>query len=173
MDYFIKEVNNKYLLSIQKENLNNINLNDKFFDSLKLLYKDFNKWFIKKQKNGEEAYITKNSENEITSFLLLKQENEEENYNDFDIPFLKSKRLKICTFKVSDKGKNISKAFFEIILKEAQKRNLNEVYITVFDEIDDLVNLLKKENFKFYTYKNNMISNNKIKKECVYVKRIK
>ena len=173
MDYFIKEVNNKYLLSIQKENLNNTNLNDKFFDSLKLQYKDFNKWFIKKQKNGEEAYITKNSENEITSFLLLKQENEEENYNDFDISFLESKRLKICTFKVSDTGKNISKAFFEIILKEAENRNLNEIYITIFEEIDDLMKLLEKEGFKFFTYKNTFTGDGKIKKEYVFVKRIK
>ena len=173
MENILKEINYKYSLDIQKENLKNINLNDKFFNSLKLLYKDFDRWFLKKQKNGEEAYITKNKKGELTSFLLLKEENEDENYNDFDILFLKIKRLKICTFKVSERGKNISKAFFEIILKEAKKRNLNEIYITIFEEVDDLVKILKREGFKFCTYKNIITNDGKIKKESVYVKNFK
>jgi len=155
---------------IEKEYLYNINLNDKFFDSLRELYKDFDKWFINKQKNNEQAYIVKNDKNELVAFLLFKEEGENEDYSAFDKPFEKKRRLKICTLKVSIKGANISKSFFEIVMREAIEKGINEIYVTVFEELKEVIYILKKEGFKFYTYKNTMTLENKVKKEAVYVK---
>ena len=61
-----------------------IKLEDKFFDSLRDDYNDFNGWFQKKQEAGAKAYITRNEKNKITSFLMLKIEGINEKYDDLD-----------------------------------------------------------------------------------------
>ena len=86
--------------------LKELDINDKFFDSLREDYYNFNDWFKKKQDNNTMCYVTIDNGN-ITSLLILKIEYEDEDYSNFTIPFNKSKRLKICTFKVIDKGKGI------------------------------------------------------------------
>ena len=72
-------------INIKKEYLYNINLEDEFFTSLKFDYKDFEKWFETKQQEEKQAYISKDKYGKITSFLMIKQEDEKENYS-----FLKS-----------------------------------------------------------------------------------
>lgn len=160
-------------VNIKKEYLYNINLEDEFFSSLKADYKDYEKWFKTKQKEGKQAYISKNKEGQITSFLMLKQENENENYSFFEKPFNPNKRLKISTFKVLDTGKNIGDFFVKLAIKEAMSRNIDEIYITTFEKQKALILLLEHYGFKFYTYKNTELNNNKIKKEAIYVKSLK
>ncbi len=47
---------------IDYEKLQNVNLNDNFFNSLKNDYKNFETWFLKKQKEGYFAYVLKNDD---------------------------------------------------------------------------------------------------------------
>ena len=50
------------------------------------------------------AYITRDAKNNLSSFLMIKIEDESEDYSCFREPFEKNIRLKISTFKVSNTG---------------------------------------------------------------------
>ena len=94
----MKEKNETPIL-IKKEFLYNLDLEDEFFSSLRVDYKGFDEWFLKKQKDEEMAYVTLSSDNKVTSFLMLKEEDETEDYSSFENPFNPGKRLKVSTFK--------------------------------------------------------------------------
>ena len=157
-----------YVLMIA--NTYNIDLEDDFFASFRKDYFEFDKWFKKKQQEGVQAYVTTTNENKITSFLLLKEENETEDYSFFKKPFKPGKRIKISTFKVSDTGKKIGKTFIQIILNEAIKKNVDEIYVTIFEKHKSLINLLEQNGFKLFTYKNTKKGNGVVEKELIYVK---
>ena len=97
--------------NIECRYLSELDVNDKFFDSLREDYYNFIDWFKKKQDNNTMCYVT--IDNNITSLLILKIEYED--YSNFTIPFNKSKRLKIGTFIVIN-------------------NNVNEIYVTIFDK---------------------------------------
>lgn len=158
---------------IKKEYLYNIDLEDEFFNTLKEDYLDFDKWFKKKQLEGKMAYITVTNENKITSFLMLKEENEQEDFSHFETPFAPAKRIKVSTFKVSDKGKKIGKCFIKIMVNEAINKNIDEIYLTIFEKQESLIYLLKQYGFELFTYKNTTKSNGIIEREAIYVKKIK
>lgn len=75
-----------------------MDINDAFFDSLKLDYAGFEEWFKNKQSKEARAYVTE-LDGKLTSFLMLKVENEDENYKDFLNPFKPARRLKNINFK--------------------------------------------------------------------------
>ena len=158
---------------MQKEYLYNIDLEDEFFTSLRGDYKEFDKWFNTKKEECKQAYITRNKEKNITSFLMLKEEDETEDYSSFEKPFKPGKLIKVATFKVSDTGKKLGKCFIKIIINEALKKNVDEVYITIFEKQEALIYLLKQYGFKLSTYKSTMKSNDTIEREAIYVKNIR
>ena len=156
---------------IRKEHLYNINLKDSFFDSLRKDYLGFDDWFNRKKEYSENiAYISKR-DGRITSFLMLKEEDENEDYSDFEKPFKKGKRLKISTFKVEETGKKIGECFIKITINEAMQKNVDEIYVTTFPKQNALRYLLEQYGFKFYTYKNS--KNKENTQEMVYVKNMK
>ena len=158
---------------IKQEYLYNIDLEDEFFESLRRDYLGFDKWFIKKQRKGEQAYVTKTKNNKITSFLMLKEEYENEDYSDFEKPFIAGKRIKVSTFKVSDTGKKIGECFIKIMINEAIKKDADEIYVTTFEKQDSLIYLLEQYGFKYFTYKNTTKSDNTVEKELIYVKNMR
>ena len=158
---------------IKKEYLYELELNDEFFTSLRKDYLEFDKWFIKKQREGEMAYITKTKDDKITSFLMLKEEDEDEDYSDFEKPFKPAKRIKVCTFKVADTGKKIGECFIKIMVNEAIQKNVDEIYVTTFDKQESLIYLLKQYGFEFYTFKNTPKSDGTVEKEAIYVKNMR
>lgn len=157
---------------IKSEYLYNMDLEDDFFTTLRRDYLGFDKWFEKKQLKGEKAYVT-TKENKITSFLMLKEEDKNEDYSSFDIPFKPGKRIKISTFKVSDTGKKIGECFIKIMVNEAIKKNIDEIYVTTFEKQESLIYLLKQYGFQLYTYKNTPKSDGSIEKEAIYLKNLK
>jgi rRNA-processing protein FCF1 len=158
---------------IKKEFLYNMNLDDDFFSTLRFDYKGFDKWFIKKQRNEEMAYVTMTRDNKVTSFLMLKEEDENEDYSDFEKPFSPAKRIKVSTFKVSDTGKKIGECFIKIMIDEAIQKNVDEIYVTTFEKQESLIYLLKQYGFEFFTYKDTTKSDETVEKEAIYVKNIK
>lgn len=74
---------------IKKEELYRVQLEDPFFNSLKKDYFEFDKWFERKQREGEKAYIVRNQKNEVTAFLMLKIEEKGEEYEEFEKKFSK------------------------------------------------------------------------------------
>lgn len=158
---------------IKKEFLYNMDLNDDFFTTLRFDYKGFDNWFIKKQRKEEMAYVTMTKENKVTSFLMLKEEDENEDYSAFEKPFSPAKRIKVSTFKVSDTGKKIGECFIKIMVNEAIQKDVDEIYITTFEKQESLIYLLKQYGFKLFTHKNTTKSDDIIEREAIYVKNIK
>ena len=158
---------------IKKEFLYNMDLNDDFFTTLRFDYKGFDNWFIKKQRKEEMAYVTMTKENKVTSFLMLKEEDENEDYSAFEKPFSPAKRIKVSTFKVSDTGKKIGECFIKIMVNEAIQKNVDEIYVTTFEKQESLIYLLKQYGFKLFTHKNTTKSDDTIEREAIYVKNIK
>lgn len=150
-------------ICIIEKQLKDLDINDRFFDSLKNEYKDFIIWF--NNHLDRKAYITF-QDNKIASILILKIEDKSENYKDFNKEFKPSKRLKICTLKVDVKFKNIWTKYLELAYNEALKNNVNEIYITLYTNHKDLINLLEKNNYIYYCdkYNNEKVYINKIKK---------
>ena len=150
-------------ICIIEKQLKDLDINDRFFDSLKNEYKDFIIWF--NNHLDRKAYITF-QDNKIASILILKIEDKSENYKDFNKEFKPSKRLKMCTLKVDVKFKNIGTKYLELAYNEALKNNVNEIYITLYTNHKDLINLLEKNNYIYYCdkYNNEKVYINKIKK---------
>lgn len=147
---------------IEEKQLKDLDINDTFFDSLKSDYKDFIIWF--NNHLNRKVYVTYQN-NKITSLLVLKIEDELEIYNNFTKEFKPSKRLKICTLKVIDKYKRLGTKYLELALTEAIKNKVNEIYITLYTNHKDLINLLEKNNYTYYCDNTN--------NERVYVQKIK
>ena len=152
--------------------LHELDINDAFFDSLKLDYAGFEEWFKKKQSKEAQAYVTE-FDGKLTSFLMLKVENEDEDYKDFLKPFKPARRLKISTLEVTDTGKRIGETFIKIIVEKAIKENVEEIYVTVFDKQEFLIDMLESYGFKKYTKKKTPRSDGGIELENVLVKSMK
>lgn len=132
---------------INYEYLYNIELEDNFFDSLKDDYKVFENWYKKKSREGKMAYITRYSNNKIGSFLMLKVEDQNEDYSRFKKPFGKGMRLKVATFKVANTGNKIGESYIKIIVNEALKNKVDEIYVTVFEKQEALIKLFLEYGF--------------------------
>ncbi|WP_141604479.1 hypothetical protein [Terrilactibacillus laevilacticus] len=122
-----------------------------FFASLIADYDGFEKWFDKKAKKGEKAYILR--ENELLGFLYLKEENEED--NSIRPLFEKKRRLKVGTFKIEAHGTVLGERFIGIILKKMIEEGYQESYVTIFDKQKPLIKLFKKFGFILWGKKNN------------------
>ncbi len=141
------------VLSVRRQYFGNINFKDDFFDSFRNDYKEFDKWFSK--KSNEFAYICQ-YENKLRAFLYLKVEDEKENYNNISPRLQPKKRLKIGTFKVTLLGLHLGERFLKIVFDNALKKQVDEIYITLFDNQPSqflLLGLLKQYGFVNYGYK--------------------
>lgn len=138
-----------------------LDLSDRFFDSLKADYIEFPEWFNRKKSTDEEALVAKDDYG-ITAFLYLKQENEPIVLSNGIVPA--EPRMKIGTFKLSDrlKGNRQGEGTLGIALWRWQQSRLNEIYVTVFPKHDVLIKMLEKFGF-------NLAGKNP-KGECVYIK---
>ncbi len=131
------------VLKVKKIKIGSLNINDCFFDSLREDYDgpEFNKWL--NRKNDEEAYVFENS-NGLQGFLYLKTEDETENYSHFEPILTPKKRLKVGTFKINSTGLRLGERFLKIIFDNAKKRNVDEIYVTLFDGKREEVKHLKE-----------------------------
>lgn len=141
------------VLAVKKVDFNDVDINDPFFDSFRLDYKDFNKWF--KKKNEEPCYVCYSDKN-LTAFLFIKIENEDENYSEISPAFSKKKRLKIGTLKVSGNGYKIGERFLKTIFDNANNYKVDEIYVTIFNkrpEQEQLIEMLEEWGFNYHGIK--------------------
>lgn len=127
----------------------NINIHDKFFDSLRNDYLGFNDWYVGKQ--DQDAYVQYNTNGDIEGFLYMKLE-----YNtvsDITPPIITDKILKIGTFKIDAHGTLLGERFIKIILDYAISENVNVCYVTIFPKHKSLIKLIEKFGFKKYGVK--------------------
>lgn len=156
---------NEFLTTIEKQNpslidydalsvslikIGSLNIDDHFFDSLREDYGGvaFNQWLMKKAES--DAYVFKNNEG-IQGFLYLKTEDKDEDYSDFNPTLKPKRRLKIGTFKINSTGIRLGERFLKIIFDNALKRDVDEIYVTMFGnkrkEVVGLKNLMEKWGF--------------------------
>jgi predicted nucleic acid-binding protein len=141
---------NYQVLAVKKEYFGNINLNDVFFDSFKQDYTEFGNWFNKKADNISYICVT---DGNVKAFLYLKQEDNNEIYNDIQPSFPQKKRLKIGTFKVTSTGYKLGERFLKVIFDNALQYNVEEIYVTIFNKRDEqlrLIYLLEDWGFKHW-----------------------
>lgn len=122
-----------------------INLDDPFFDSLKDGYSEFVDWFKRKAVENAMAYVQYDPNNNIAGFLYLKIETG--TLDDIEPSRPNKKRLKVGTFKVNPHGTRFGERFVKKIMDKAIVENVDEIYVTVFDEHDALIGLLGRYGF--------------------------
>lgn len=150
---------NYNVLSVKLKTIGELNPDDPFFDSLKQMYDKirFTKWLKKKAK--EKAYVFHDEHSSLRGFLYLKVETIDENYSDIQPIFSKKKRLKVGTFKTDIKGFRLGERYIKIIMDNAVRQKVQEIYVTLFEhknnEIDRLKNLLCEWGFKKHGKKEN------------------
>ena len=154
-------------LAVQKVTIGTIDVHNEFFDSLRNAYIGFDGWFSK--KCDEDAYICRDDTSQLLGFLYLKTEGANENYSDISPQFQPKKRLKIGTFKVVATGFRLGERFIKIILDNAIEQNVDEVYVTMFEnrpELETLATLLFRWGFEKYGKKTST-------GETIYTKQMK
>lgn len=152
------------LLNLKK--FKDIDFGNQFFETLDNDYPGFKNW-VKSKAEKQAYYLEINGK--INGFLYLKPEIER---NQDIIPELPLKsRMKIGTFKVEAHGTSIGEAFFKQLFRVAyikkKEHKFEEIYVTIFEKHEGLVNLFKKYGFKYHGFK---LTNNE--KESVYIKKL-
>ena len=142
------------MLAVKLKRFDEIDLQDEFFDSLREDYEGqkFDQWF--KKKGNESAYVFEDQEG-LKGFLYLKIEEEDEPDYLKVIPALSPKRrMKVGTFKIERTGFRLGERFLRIIFDNARKWNVEEIYVTLFEDKRDDVRHLKTimEEWGFYKY---------------------
>lgn len=135
------------MANIQSQYFKDIDLDDAFFDSLKEDYSEFNSWFATKSTEDKHAF-TLYEDAKLMAFLYLKIEDEiDEAINP---KFTEKKRLKVGTFKIDAHGTKLGERFIKKIFDVAVAKKIDEIYATIFDKHQSLINLLKTFGFSEY-----------------------
>jgi len=145
----------------QWKKFRDVDLQDPFFDSLKRDYPEFCDWFTKKSITGEETLVY-NDDIGIGAFLYLKKEEEPIELSDKNLP--SCKRVKIGTLRLSERqrGIRLGEGAIGVALWKWQEKQVDEIYVTVFEKHTELINLF--ERFGFACVGKNP------RGECVYIK---
>lgn len=130
-----------------------IDLNDRFFDSLKNDYPGtvnstgFVNWFKKKSVNDSTALVFEDDEG-VGAFVVLKEEEEQIELQSCVLPV--KKRLKISTFRIADRYRRqrIGEGAIGLLLWKWLQVGTEEVYVTVFDKHDTLISLFERFGFQ-------------------------
>jgi L-amino acid N-acyltransferase YncA len=140
------------------------NLENEFFDSLRIDYNDFDKWFAEGAKNNRQCYVFKSNE-KICAILIYK----EESASGHRISGVHDEAIKMCTFKVAETtfGNKIGELFLSKMISLCIEKNIPNLYLTVFEKHIHLINLLESFGFS----KSNFV-NKDGKEELIYLKKI-
>ncbi|MXW83734.1 MAG: hypothetical protein F4Z43_09530, partial [Rhodothermaceae bacterium] len=152
------------VLSVKTKLFGHIDVQQRFFDSFREDYPNFDGWF--NRKADETAYVCQSDSGEIVAFLYIKREQEGEDYSDIIPPFQSDQRLKIGTLKVVSNGYKLGERFLKIVFDNALLLRVSEIYVTVFNKTADqfrLIRFLEDWGFILYGSKGNS-------QECVYVR---
>lgn len=127
-------------------NFSNVDLSDPFFDSLKKDYPEFSEWFMRKSVAGARALVYTDDEG-IGAFLYLKEETEEIVTRERVLPAIP--RIKIGTLKLAERarGQRLGEGAIGVALWHWQAQKVSDIYITVFQEHESLINLLFRFGF--------------------------
>ncbi|WP_300569307.1 PIN domain-containing protein [Flavobacterium sp.] len=141
------------VLAVKKVDFAEVNFKDEFFNSFRLDYNEFDSWF--NSKSEEPCYVCY-SDGNLTAFLFVKIENENENYSNINPVFEPKKRLKVGTLKVTGNGYKIGERFLKTIFDNAIQFKVQEIYVTLFTkrpEQEQLIEMLEEWGFVYHGLK--------------------
>ncbi|MFB9109309.1 PIN domain-containing protein [Flavobacterium gyeonganense] len=141
------------VLAVKKVDFADVNIKDNFFDSFRLDYQEFDNWF--NSKSEEPCYVCY-SDGNLTAFLFVKIEKENENYSNITPVFEPKVRLKIGTLKVTGNGYKIGERFLKTIFDNAIQFKVKEIYVTLFTkrpEQEQLIEMLEEWGFVYHGLK--------------------
>lgn len=124
-----------------------IDLKDPFFDSLKEDYPEFETgWFPKGVAEGRDALVFLDEQG-LGAFIAMKHEHEPIILQEGMLPA--RPRLKISTLLLAERfrGQRLGEGALGLILWTWQKSRLEEVYVTVFPQHEDLIVQLERFGF--------------------------
>ena len=151
----------------QLSKFSGININDQFFESLKNDYPadehniGFEKWFEKKSREGATALVF-NDDTGIGAFVCLKDENEPLILKQGELPAIQRKKISTLRLAERYRGQRLGEGAIGLALWNWQKSKQQEIYITIFEKQDLLIDILNKFGFEMIGYNTNG--------ECVYLK---
>lgn len=128
-----------------------VNVNDVFFDSLKVDYAEFSSWFDKKSANGEKAYVFYSEAGNVEGFLYLKKEKEA--MGDVVPALPEAKRIKIGTLKINPHGTRLGELFIKKAIDYGIYSGADEIYVTVFAHHEYLVSMFWRYGFEEVAHK--------------------
>lgn len=147
------------MLAVKLKSFDEVDLNSEFFDTLREDYegRKFDNWF--KRKGKEKAYVFE-EKNELKGFLYVKVEfPDESDYLKVTPNLSPKKRLKVGTFKIERTGFRLGERFLKIIFDNARNYNVDEIYVTLFenkrDNVKALQQLMEQWGFIKYGHKDN------------------
>lgn len=131
-------------LALRLVPMHNIDLSDTFFESLKNKY-SFMSWWKKTATSGRNAWVYYCEDRKIGALLILK---EEEEPIASEPSLSKLKRIKICTFMVTEIGRRIGELLLKVAFDYARVKRIDQLYLTHFpDDNDYLVSLITRYGF--------------------------
>lgn len=130
------------------------NLMDGFFDTLRYDYPGFDTWYKNKSCEGKEAFVFEDDQG-IGLFLYLKPECEAIELVDRTLSA--KQRLKIGTLKIAERyqGQRIGEGAVGVALWRWQAEECDEVYMTVFQKHESLINIVERFGFECIGVKKN------------------
>lgn len=131
-----------------------VDIGDKFFDSLKEDYPGFEQWYEKKSESHADAYVQYDSNNKLQGFLYVKME-EESIVRDVTPNIVANRILKVGTFKIDSHGTKMGEQFLKVIFDYAIDQAADVCYLTIYDKHESLIKLVSKYGFNEYGTKGN------------------
>jgi hypothetical protein len=144
------------------KDLGDVDVSDKFFDSLRDGYVGFDKWFA--SKASEKAYILEDfASHSVQGMLYIKTE--EGPIEDIEPNLGPGKWLKVGTLKINAAGTKAGERVIKKAFDHAIAQDCVGVYVTVFAKHKELIGLLKRYGFVLRGQKDSVSG-----VECVFVK---
>jgi hypothetical protein len=133
--------------NIQNVPIYTLNIKDRFFDSLRQGYDQFDAWFARSAQDGRSAWVY--LEKDSPKAICIYKREESPPIND-DGRVLGGSVLKLCTFKVGEevRGRRVGELFLKAAFQYAYKNGLEHVYLTMVPDELHLMDLCVKYGFR-------------------------
>ena len=126
-----------------------VDIDDRFFDSLKADYPEFEQWYKKKSDAHADIYVQYDGHNKLQGFLYMKME-EEKVIADVTPNIVADRILKVGTFKIDSHGTKMGEQFLKVIFDYAIDQAADVCYLTIYEKYETLIKLVLK--YGFYEY---------------------
>ena len=150
-----KELDDSRGVAIRKVRFGSLDIDDKFFNSFKADYEPYyHVWF--KAKANDFVYVARDGNGCLRGLLKLKCEEANDDVGEIKPRMNSVKRLKISSLKAHYTGQKLGQRFIRIVFDTAIKEHVDEIYVTLFNNSNQmrrLVGMIGQWGFTFYGYK--------------------